>query len=67
MTGVLQGIIGRGEFLEPESGLATRVAELGVARQYHQNVHSLDSGYAARLVARDRRKDGRRGAAVPSR
>jgi hypothetical protein len=39
-AGILEHIVRRGEFLEPEAGLATRVAELVVRSKNHQDFHN---------------------------
>ena len=38
-AGILENVVGRGEFLQPEAGFATRVAELVVRSQNHQDFH----------------------------
>src|SRR5215813_12071387 len=40
-SGVLENVVGSGELLEPEAGLAPRVSELVMRSQNHQNFHGL--------------------------
>ncbi|MNN68418.1 hypothetical protein D3C81_1841260 [compost metagenome] len=38
-AGVLEGVVGRGEFFQPEAGFLAGVAELIVGSQNHQDFH----------------------------
>jgi len=52
VSGILQDIIRRGEFFEPEAGLLAGIAKLVVAGEDHQDVHACRSRKGPRPGAR---------------